>query len=210
MTARLLACSLVLGIGVVSACGGATSTSDIFGGGGDNGSDASSGVDSGNTNHHDSGVVGDDATTGDDGSTQFDSSPMKDATPPPQDTGPPPVLIKCEGTGGCHAGTQACCRNGTSPQFTWSCTAVGQCNGNNALEIPCDTAKDCDNGDVCCVTADNLGMAADISCQPPANCMPGNGKTWMCDPNVSTSCPPGGTLHCLPSQTTIPGYNICR
>jgi len=209
MTARLLACGLVLGFGLVSACGGAASESDLFGGsGGDNGSDASSANDA--SGNRDSGVVGQDATTGNDGSTQQDAAQQRDSTPPPVDSAPPVSLIKCEGTGGCHAGSQECCRTGTYPQFSYSCTAIGQCGGTNPLDIPCDKAANCSNGDICCVTADQQGIAADISCQPAQNCPPGNGKTWLCDPNASNACPPGTQLRCAPSTMTIPGYNICR
>lgn len=204
MIGRLLVGVLVVSVGVVTACGGATDTG-LFGGT-SNGADSGSGSD-GSTPH--------DGSVANDASTQHDASTPPDSAPPPPDAGQPDTAVvdrvKCEGTPGCIVGTQACCREGNPPNnFTYACATIGNCNGG-ALEIPCDKQRDCDvlgqPGDVCCVTAGGTG-AAEVLCRPASECTANQGRTALCDPNSAMSCP--GGLHCQQSMQTIPGYFICR
>ena len=205
MTARLLVCTFAFGVAVVSACGGATD-SGLFGGS--------------STGDTDSGVGGHDASSttdagnhpGSDASAMPDGEAPKDAAPPPKDSAPPPPVdvVACQGTAGCKVGTEACCRKQNGTGFTSSCTPIGQCD-QGALEIPCDKQRDCDllgaPGDLCCVTG-GQPSASEVTCRPAAECTSAQGRAAMCDPMVATSCT--APLHCQMSQSTIPGYNICR
>ncbi len=211
MTARLLVCTFALGIAVVSACGGAAD-SGLFGG-----SSGVGGEDSGTTGNHDASVADGGVMPGKD-ATAADSDTPKDSAPPPRDTSPPPPvdLVACMGTPGCKVGADACCRKANGTAFTYACTPLGTCGqggGGEGLEIPCDKQRDCDllgaPGDVCCVTGGAQGGAADVTCRLQSECTNNQGRTNVCDPQMSTPCA-NTTLHCLPSTTTLPGYFICR
>jgi hypothetical protein len=206
MTVRLLVCSLVLGVGVVSACGGAADTG-LFGGGGGTVTDSGSGTsDSGGTHGDDSGTANDmDATTLPDASPGVDAvAPMDSATPVP-DSSMPHDTIHCEGTAGCTPGAEVCCRRQNGPtSFSYACTQPQNCNGNGDLAIPCDTASQCATGEVCCMTVDAQNRASSVQCTLGVDCM--QGATELCGPPM-TSCPTGT---CTVSTFTIPSYDFCK
>lgn len=207
MSVRLLACTLVLGVGVISACGGAAD-SGLFGGTGGDVADSGSGSD-GSVKHD--GGVNPDGGANPDADTQKDGAVTHDASPTP-DAAPPADTVKCEGTPGCQVGTDACCRV-SNGQTSYSCVPLGSCNGGGqTLEIPCDKARDCEllgaPGDVCCVTAAMTSGASEVTCRPASECTAALGRTNLCDPQMAGACTQG--LTCQPSQSTIPGYYICR
>lgn len=115
-----------------------------------------------------------------------------------------PNVVHCEGTPGCKVGSQACCRKNNA----FSCTPLSACNGDNTLEIPCDKQRDCGTGNVCCLLANDQGIAQEIACRSAADCASQTRSVQLCDPNVPGTC--GAMLTCQPSTSAIPGYNICR
>jgi hypothetical protein len=148
--------------------------------------------------------------------------PSDDGAPPHEkdadlpDTNPPPPGgdpgIRCGNTY-CPPDGMVCCRTGGGVGLgdTFTCVPPGSCQQFGELEIPCDDAADCDakgqSGDICCVTQNaQTGRAEDITCLAAADCN-GSLQTNMCDKNAVDPCPNGGT--CKPSQTTLPGYDIC-
>jgi len=141
------------------------------------------------------GAGGDDGgATGDGGAKDAASDAAK------QDAGT--NVVACQGTPGCKVGAQACCRKNNA----FSCVTLGECNGG--LEIPCDKQRDCGSGNVCCLLADDQGIAKQIACRTAADCAAQQRSAQLCDPNAPNVCPP--MLTCQPSTEAIPGYNICR
>jgi hypothetical protein len=112
--------------------------------------------------------------------------------------------INCPGIGTCYVPAQVCCKGDTS----FVCAPAGGCGG---ISIPCDDTADCTAaghaGTVCCLTGATTGVPPSVACMPPSACVGSQGRTPICDPNVPT-CPTGQS--CQLSQTTLPGFNICK
>jgi hypothetical protein len=195
---------LSVGVGALlfAACGGATQ-SDLFTSPDDGGGAADS-----SQNKDSSG--GDASMPEKDSSPGRDSSPGIDSSEPDASSNDPG--IKCEGVGYCNAATQVCCRRGTQGTYTYDCTTASVCAnaGGITLAIECDDQQDCNTqgkrNDVCCVTASGTGDATSVTCRPPTECS-GSSTTWVCDISDPNSCPAGRM--CMPSQQTLPGYDIC-
>jgi len=153
------------------------------------------------------GVTGNDASLPDppDGAPpETDDANIPDTSSHPDNPG-----IQC-GTSYCHPGTDICCRVDTALSPTFLCLPPQGCSTVGELAIACDDADDCaaagGAGEVCCVTEDaQTGRANRIACTPASACT-SNLQTNMCSTNAP-ACANGGT--CKPSQTTIPGYDIC-
>src|SRR4051794_12736648 len=145
------------------------------------------------------------------------SIPVPDSAPQTEDASKPDTSIpndnpgiKC-GNAYCQPGSDVCCRIDNSIAPTFMCLPPAGCPKTGALAVTCDDAADCEqtsgDGDVCCVTQNaQTGRAESVECMPAAQCASGL-QTNMCDGLSADPCPNGGT--CKPSQTTIPGYDIC-
>jgi hypothetical protein len=222
MSTRFLLCTFALGIGAATACSGATNTG-LFAPGDD--SSNGGGTDSGSTGGGDSTTPPQDSggmMTPDTGMMQQPdaSSPPHDASEPPHDSAPPPVDsappdpgVQCADAPGGHCSVpdESCCVEGlggaTTPVGT--CTQSGECF--QGVEVPCDNAAECDEidpgqGEVCCATTDATGVATQVACAAPSDCMDTTNAV-VCDPNDSTACPAGTT--CRQSTRTLPGYYLC-
>jgi hypothetical protein len=113
--------------------------------------------------------------------------------------------VHCPNAGDCPVPGQVCCKTAQGD----SCVATGTCPG---LSIPCDDTADCEAagmaGTVCCLVNGANGLASSVQCLSPNDCQPSTGRTRLCNPAVSDSCPSGQS--CLPSQQSLPGFDICR
>jgi hypothetical protein len=222
MNARFLLFTLAVGVGAVTACGGAEDTGlfapgdDTSGGGGgtDSGSTPDSAPDS-------TTPIRDGGTGTDTGVTQPpDSSTSVDATPPPHDSAPPPVDsappdpgVQCSAapSGYCDVPSESCCIAGLGTSVTpvGTCSQSGDCF--TGVEVPCDNAAECDEidpgqGEVCCGTTDQAGVTTNVACAAPSDCTDQT-NVILCDPTDTNPCPQGTT--CRKSTRTLPNYYLC-
>jgi hypothetical protein len=113
--------------------------------------------------------------------------------------------VHCPNSGDCPVPGEVCCRQTQGD----TCVAAGSCSG---LAIPCDDSADCATagmaGTVCCLINGPTGMASSVKCLPPSQCFGVMGQTAICDRNAANICPTGQS--CLPSQQSLPGFDICR
>lgn len=140
--------------------------------------------------------------TADAGTRSHDSGPTADAHADAQSGDPG---VNCPSSGYCQVPGQVCCKTDQGD----SCAAIGSCPG---LSIACDDTADCEaagmTGKVCCLVNGSNGMASSVRCLSPNDCQPSQGRTMLCNPLVVDSCPTGQA--CLPSQQSLPGFDICR
>jgi len=141
-------------------------------------------------------------TAADAGTESHDSGSTVDARPDAQGGDPG---VHCPNAGYCHVPGQVCCKTDQGD----ACTATGSCPG---LSIPCDDTADCEAagmaGKVCCLVNGSTGMASSVQCLSRNDCQPSMGRTLLCNPMVAGTCPSGQA--CLPSQQSLPGFDICR
>jgi hypothetical protein len=142
------------------------------------------------------------SSSADAGSGSRDSGPTADARPDAT-AGDPGV--RCPSAGSCEVPDQVCCKSAQGD----SCVGAGSCP---ALSIPCDDTADCEaagmTGKVCCLVNGPDGIASSVQCLSPNDCQPSQGRTTLCNPQAAASCPSGQT--CLPSEKSLPGFDICR
>jgi hypothetical protein len=219
MNARFLLCTFALGIGAVTACSGATNTG-LFAPGDDSSpsgaTDSGSTVDSTSPAQDSGGMMMPDSgmMQQPDASTPVDAAPPPhDSAPPPVDSAPPDPGVQCSDAPGGHCAVpnESCCVQGLGG----ATTTVGTCGQSGGcfqgVEVPCDNAVECDEidpgqGEVCCATTDENGVATQVQCAAPTDCMDTT-TVVVCDPTDSTACPAGTT--CRQSTRTLPGYYLC-
>ena len=115
-----------------------------------------------------------------------DSGPLVGSTPTSVDGGIPCGLLG----GGCAPPSECCLANPAAPK----CVAQGMCAG---ASIACSTAKQCDNGQVCCFT---YGTAGDAAAMRPYSAQ------------CAEVCPSGDSSHyqlCAATSECVGGGETC-
>jgi len=118
------------------------------------------------------------------------------------------------GTLTCNAVTEGCCRTGSGTDaaaMTFQCSKSAGCDPSTSLFITCERGSNCaaqDAGNVCCAFG---SPATSVGCSPSCD---STGNTIVCDvaDDDGGNCPvhEAGALSCLPSQTTLVGFTICK
>jgi hypothetical protein len=207
------------------ACGGVSTASGLYSGGGAEagGADAGTtprdaGTASGDANtHHKTKDGGGTTESGDAGVDAPSGSDVSTITPPvdafvgapdvgtSNDTGTTAPPTACQSSTDCSNPDPTCCATfNTGGAPTGECVAsTSVCQGAGGAPVACDTSAQCTGEDVCCATG-GLDGFSEVSCA--ATCQ-GIGEYELCDPSAHPSgCSIPGQQCMQYGQT---GYGYC-
>ena len=140
-----------------------------------------------------------------------DAGPVKDAVAdaPVIVDATPAVSLSCGPNKACAFPAQVCCHRGTYANPVYDCESPGACSVNvdaAVFPIPCDRSALCGNNTVCCGkgTFTQPIVVSQVTC---ANFCGSSNSAILCGA-PDAACPQG--LSCALSQSTLPGFYVCK